>query len=224
MKKKFFGFLLIVSLVVVVTACNDKKEDKNKKGKIDYNAVYKLGKNKVKTYKMGDTIYYKAESPEVNNTGNSELNKNKIKLDNIAEGATLTFKNNSALVKADINLKSGTYKKEGKYKKEDFYATSEINGIYIKDDFRVYIYQRSESEIRLFYTLEEASSDLTLDLDEDGDYYLEFFDDIYIISFIDDSMVIYLETDDEEHQILSGTYTKETSLGVAEIINEYEPY
>ena len=229
MKKKLLGLLLLITLLFGTTACNDKK--KTEKSKIEYTAVYKLGKNTIKTYKMGDTIYYKAESSEINNTGNSELKKNTIKLDYVSEGSTLTFKNGSVLIKSNANLESGTYKKTGKYTNEelfnDFYGdktylTSEINGVYEKDDIKIYVYQKNGNVIRIFFDF-SGENDLELSKNDDGNYYLEFFEDVFTLSFTDSSMNFDLKTNEDKKQALNGTYTKKSNLGLDEIIKVYNP-
>ena len=232
MKKKIFGFIFAIALIFGITACGEK-QNKKEEAKIEYTAIYKLGKNKIKTYKKDNEIYYKVETSNFENIGSSEISKNSINLDAASENAKLTFKKGSALVKSDSVVKSGTYKNEGVYSNEEFYddfygdksyLNSKMNGIYVKDDTKMYVYQMDGNNIRVFYILDGATSDFTIEKSNEEKYHLDFFEETYDISFTDDSMILDLQTNDERNKILSGTYKKDSKLELDEIIKTYSPF
>ncbi len=220
MKKKLFGLLALI-LVIGTTGCGDK-------GEINYQGVYELGETKIKTYLKDDNIYYNVENDTLDTTGSSEIKENIFKPDSLSEDATITFKNNKISVKTSNEyLESGDYKYTKPYTNEEFYndfygdkkyLDSEINGVYIKDDIKIYVYQKNEEAIRIFFELNDATSDFEINLDEEGNYYLAFFETVFNITFEDNTMIINIEAEDDQYQVVDGTYEKASDLKLDDII------
>ena len=223
MKNKLLGIILVGVLFLGLTGCGAKITD--------YPGVYEQGDVKIKVYLEGDTFVYKVESPNITTRGESELEKNVIKLDNVSENSTFTFKSGKADLKTDYEfIKSGKYTRTGDYAKEDYYndfygekayLTSELNGIYVKDNLKIYVYQTNEGTIRMFYDLNGNTSDLEIYREEEK-FALDFFEDVYNIKFESGKMIIDLKTDNEENKVLNGTYTKESTLTIDQIIETYQ--
>lgn len=226
--KKFKLILVMFAFVLVLTGCT--KED----GKIDYNAIYKLGDAKIKLYLKGENVYYKIDSDDINVSGNAELKNNKIVLDMVSENTTAKFKEGKIELKTDYEyLKGGNYKNVGAYTKEEFYndfygdikyLNSEINGIYLKDDIKMYVYELNQDAIRLVYDFDDMGHDLEISKTDDGDYNLEFFEDTYTIKFTSNDMIIDLKTEEEAKKKISGTYKKDANLDLDTIIDNLETH
>ena len=228
MKKKLFGLLLLV-LVFGVTGCGEK-------GEIYYNGIYELDNTQIRTYLKDSTIYYKVENETLDTYGNAELNKEKnvVKLDSISDDAKLTFKNDKISIKTSNEyLESKDYKYTKPYSKEEFYndfygdkkyLNSKINGIYEKDDIKIYVYQNRDEAIRIYFDLNEGTNDFEVNLTEDKTYQLDFFDTIFNISFAENTMTmdVQVSEDYEEYDVLNGTYEKTSALNLDKIL-EYIP-
>lgn len=223
--KKILGILGL--LVLISSGCGNK-------GEIRYNGIYELDNAKIKTYLKDDIIYYAVKNETIENNGSNDLNKKKniIKIDALSDDAKLTFKNDKVVIKTSNEyFKSGDYEYSKPYSNEEFYndfygdkkyANSEINGVYVNGDVKVYVYQKRDKTIRLFYAKDyktkEGACDFEIDLDENGVYHLDFFESVLDITFEDNTMTIYAETEDEDLAILDGTYKKDSDLKLDDII------
>ena len=227
--KKIRIILSIFVFSLALVGCSSKEEIGT--GEIDYQAIYELDGAKIKTYLRDETIYYLVDSEEISTSGNDELKNNKIKMSSIGEETTLEFKKGKVNFKTDYPyMKSGDYKNIGAYTKEEFYVdfygekeylNSNINGIYVKDGLEINIYQIDEDSIRMLYYFEDGTYDLQIDKNEEGVYYLDFFEDTYKVDFTLDGMELELKTDDEIK--LSGLFVKKSEIDIDFIINNYYP-
>lgn len=213
--------------IILLTGCK-KEED----GEIDYNAVYENGNMKVSTYKMKEMVYYFFNGKDFENNSSGELENNKVKLDIFTEDSYLTF--NKGYITLDLGkndfVKSGKYKKVGSFSKEDFFdfaygdkelLNSEITGAYEKDKLKIYVFQNRKNSINVYYVIGESPAELEMEKNENGDYYLEFFEDIYTIKINSGKMTIDIKTNDEEKKVLNGEYTKTENLDIDQIMNIY---
>ena len=209
----------------------------------DFQGSYTLNGAKIDIYPIsGGRIFYSLVL--ANNSGLfqgfMQTDANKVAKDNNIE---LTLKDNAIELKslnADYeNIVSGTYAKTGDYTAEDVYKemfgypqylTSKYNGLYKNGTVELYMYQTEANKVEVEIVSKSASSMIgwssSFIIQTDGTLKQEllFDDDVASNLTINGDNIIFEyrsndQSDVDSHSKLNGTYVKEKTLTVEDILN-----
>lgn len=200
-----------------------------------WNGVYTKGNTTIKIYKVSsDEINYVMTGDSYVN-GSAEISGSKAVNDSFGDTTTLTLNANTLTITSnDDFVEPGTYTRKSDYTKNDYYednigeikyATSNINGIFKKDNVTIKIYQTEANEGRISITKQYSSYSKPFDI-VNGKIHLEdeFFDDIEKIDAeINGSTLTITASDTDEDGLLneiSGTYSKTSSYSIDDIIKD----
>ena len=216
----------------------DKKEDtkteeknkEEKKEEISFSGIYESDKGTLKVYDTGKGKIFFTFDGDYSVDSYAEVKKGKAvengfdKREFSLEGESLVVSDDSE----DYNI-AGVYTKKKEYTAKEYYndaygdpkyLESKYNGLYKSDKKKMYIYQTEDGKVRVNVDTGDYSLfDIDFDIKEDGSLYVEFFDDIYTVTFDGDKTTFTtVKTDDDDKKVKDGTYTKEKTLTIEDVI------
>ncbi|MBR2828731.1 MAG: hypothetical protein IKE70_05820, partial [Bacilli bacterium] len=229
------GILLIIVGVVLIfipksNSSSNKEMNENATVK-DYVGIYKNENGKAYLYsKDGKEVSVNMELDNYSFSSQTEIENGKLTMVIIEDKTTISLSkdNKTIFVTSDIKeLKNISFTKEKEYTKEDFYQKnygnielldSKYNGIYKKDNKELRIYQKNEDSTRVYVKEENSSMDIEFKIIGDNTLEGEVLEEKYKIILEDDK--ITFETINGE-KTFDGTYTKEGTQTIDDIIKEY---
>ena len=235
MKKKvviIIGIILIISILGIIFipkifVKEEKKEMVNKSYGI-YNGIYKYKNNEFRIFHKDDTISYKVfKDGDPMGYDSSIIENNKLKINEY----TFEFNKNSLKVKSKIKtIPSGTYKKDSGYSTNQIYKdyigdvslyNNKYNGLYENDTYSIYTVQIQDNELRIKYSTDEETVTINLYKIANDIFTIDFFGDLYDITYTKDELVINIKNSDGTKKEISGKYQRKEKLSKEEIINQF---
>ena len=209
----------------------DKKEEKkeedqkgeNKEDYSKYNGVYTYGNNVLKIFYDDNNIRYCINDSQCSYL---ELEDGKWSYNHFDEKTNATF-NDSGLVFETNQGEglSGTYKKTKDYTIADYFGDNEgdvslfnskYNGGYKLGDVDMFTFQSDKTEVRVLIEGQDFSFDVPFDIKEDGSLYVEFLDNIYVVTFDADGNATFTTTKGEKEH--DGVYKKQGNIEYKDIL------
>ncbi|MBP5683804.1 MAG: hypothetical protein J6X02_00930 [Bacilli bacterium] len=199
-----------------------------------FSGVYKLDDVTVVLFgkDSNNKLYYDISSGTNSSSGDASVLGTSAEAEIFDTTFKFTINNgNLELTTNDEKFKSGTYNKISDYKINDFYndhygkeefIDTKYNGDYSNDTTKVYVYQESESEVRIYFMGTAGLHDISYEIKDDGSLYSKFFDDEYTVTFEGDKMTYTSKKGDGSKNEFDGTYTKVKSLSLEEIVDYVE--
>ena len=201
--------VIIVLSIILISKCffkEEKKEMINKSyGK--YNGIYKYKNNEFRIFHKDDTIAYKVfKDGDPMGYDSSVIESNKLKINEY----TFEFNKNSLKVKSKIKaIPSGTYKKDSGYSTNQIYKdyigdvslyNKKYKGLYENDKYSIYTVQIQDNELRIKYSTDEETVTINLYKIANDIFTIDFFGDLYDITYVKDELVINIKNKDGSKQ------------------------
>ena len=238
MKKRIalITFIFGIILIGIGFILNNKENNNNIDNppieeKNSYTGIYQLDNTIIKIYQYDDNKLYYWITTESSNTSNIGIIEKDHATGHNFEN-TYTFSLVDKNLKMDINgTSTEIYQRISDYSKEYFYSdkygeaiyiNSKYNGDYSFDDNKIYVYQKNNSEVRIYMVFGSDSIDLNYEIKEDGSLYAEILNDKVTVTFNGNNMIYDSISVNSPAYKYKGTYTKVKTLTIDDIINNIE--